>query len=62
MKNVNEVLGPMVVGMDPTKQQDLDDVSAAVIPYSATTPFFTLCFLGVSCCVFQYFAHVKRDM
>lgn len=30
VKNVNEVLGPMVVGMDPTKQQDLDDVSAAV--------------------------------
>lgn len=28
VKNVNEVLGPMVIGMDPTKQQDLDDVSA----------------------------------
>lgn len=27
VKNVNEVLGPMVVGMDPTKQQELDDVS-----------------------------------
>lgn len=27
VKNVNEVLGPMVTGMDPTKQQDLDDVS-----------------------------------
>lgn len=26
VKNVNDVLGPMVVGMDPTKQQDLDDV------------------------------------
>eukprot|EP00903_Cladosiphon_okamuranus_P008128 g7828.t1 len=25
VKNVNDVLGPMVVGMDPTKQQDLDD-------------------------------------
>lgn len=27
VKNVNDVLGPMVVGMDPTKQQELDDVS-----------------------------------
>ena len=26
VKNVNDVLGPMVVGMDPTKQQDIDDV------------------------------------
>lgn len=26
VKNVNDVLGPMVVGMDPTKQQDLDDL------------------------------------
>ncbi len=28
VKNVNEILGPMVIGMDPTKQQELDDVSA----------------------------------
>lgn len=27
VKNVNEVLGPMVVGMDPTEQQAIDDVS-----------------------------------
>jgi len=27
VKNVNEILGPMVIGMDPTKQQELDDVS-----------------------------------
>lgn len=31
VKNVNEILGPMVVGMDPTKQQDLDDVSSVSI-------------------------------
>lgn len=24
--NVNDVLGPMIVGMDPTKQQEIDDV------------------------------------
>lgn len=29
VKNVNEVLGPMLVGMDVTKQQEIDDVSSA---------------------------------
>lgn len=32
VKNVNEVLGPMVVGMDVTKQQEIDDVSSARFP------------------------------
>lgn len=27
VKNVNEVLGPLIGGMDPTKQQEIDDVS-----------------------------------
>lgn len=26
VKNVNEVLGPLLAGMDPTKQQEIDDV------------------------------------
>lgn len=37
VKNVNEILGPMVVGMDPTKQQDLDDVSSVSISYMLHT-------------------------
>lgn len=32
--NVNDVLGPMVCGMDPTKQQDLDDVSHDRVQHS----------------------------
>lgn len=32
VKNVNEVLGPLVAGMDPTNQQELDDVSEVDLP------------------------------
>ena len=27
LKNVNEIIAPEVIGMDPTKQRDIDDVS-----------------------------------
>lgn len=32
VKNVNDVLGPLLIGMDPTKQQEIDDVSKGRIP------------------------------
>lgn len=31
VKNVNDILGPMLIGMDPTKQEELDDVSTQVL-------------------------------
>ena len=36
--NVNDVLGPLVVGMDPTKQQEIDDVRARDAAYGLRTP------------------------
>ena len=30
--NVNDIIAPMVIGMDPTKQEDIDNVSPPTQP------------------------------
>ncbi|CAM9125178.1 unnamed protein product [Discosporangium mesarthrocarpum] len=59
VKNVNEVLGPKVVGMDPTKQEDIDNMMIAEDGTENKTNMGANAILGVSLAVAKAGAAAK---